>query len=70
VSHLDRLAAAAARAVLAWSTAHAHPARREWARGLAAELDEISSGTEQLAWALVPTSSPYRRLSKQDGSLS
>ncbi len=52
MSHLDRLAAAAARAVLAWSTAHAHPARRQWVRGLAAELDEMSSGTEQLAWAL------------------
>jgi hypothetical protein len=49
---LDRLAARAARRLLAWSAARVDGNDRGWLDALAAELEEIEGGGAQLLWAV------------------
>jgi hypothetical protein len=49
---LDRVAARAARGMLAWSARHAAPSRRGWIVAMRHELHEIEGGWARLAWAM------------------
>jgi hypothetical protein len=49
---LDRAAARAARALLAWSASRVDPWDRVWIDAMRGELDEIGAGWAQLAWAV------------------
>lgn len=49
---LDRLAGTAARRLLAWAGGRSAVSDRPWIRVLRAEVDELGTGLDQLAWAV------------------